>query len=139
MVYTLISIFLQSIRQLEEQMTSILENIKIVLSDVYAHAQFTGRDFLVVLQGLVGFSSAAVSKNPLGVVDTAVGQAGSFAGKGCLKSLQSVLGSVKKWLTFGEHYKPLIDSSDLDFDLLDVGSVPQIMQVRDLNGTQTYK
>lgn len=110
-------------------MTSILENINTLLVGVHKNAKFNSQNFLAVLQGIVGFSSAISSKSPLAFIDTALGLAGSFSGQKCLKSLQSILGSVKQWLTFGEHYKPLVDSSDLDFDQLDVGSVPQIMKV----------
>ena len=97
-------------------------------------AKFNKEDILAVLQGTVGFAKAIASKNPFDAIDAGLGLMGSLAGKQCLNSLESIRGSIKKWLTFGEHYKPLADSSDLDFDQLDVGSVPQIMQVRDLTG-----
>ena len=75
---------------------------------------------------------AIKGKDPLDFIDTALGLAGSQSGKQCLGSLESNLGSIKKWLTFGKVYTPLVDSSDLDFDKLDVASVPEIMQVRNL-------
>ena len=115
-------------------MSSILENINTMLPDVYKKAKFNKQDFLAVLQGTVGFAKAIASKNPFDAIDAGLGLMGSLAGKQCLNSLESIRGSIKKWLNFGEHYKPLADSSDLDFDQLDVGSVPQIMQVRDLTG-----
>ena len=47
----------------------------------------------------------------------------------CRISLDSSLRSINKWLTFGKEYVPLEDSSDLDFSLVDINSVPEIMQV----------
>ena len=44
------------------------------------------------------------------------------------QGLDSVVKSAEKWLTFGQ-YRPLEDSSDLNFDLIDVSSVTDIMQV----------
>ena len=114
-------------------MSSILENINTMLPDIHKKAKFNKEDFLAVLQGTVGFAKAIASKSPLDAIDAGLGLMGSLSGKQCLKSLESIRGSIKKWLTFGEHYKPLADSSDLDFDQLDVSSVPHIMQVRDLN------
>ena len=110
-------------------MTSILEQVTTSLPDVHAKAKFNSQDFIAVLQGLVGFSSAAATKDPFKALESALNIAGSFSGKQCLKSLDSYMGSIKQWLTFGKHYKPLVDSSDLDFDQMEVSSVPQIMQV----------
>ena len=110
-------------------MSSILTNINSMFSDVYKTAKFNANDFMAVLQGLVGFSSAIASKNPFDAINAVLGVAGSMSGKGCLKSLESYKSSIKTWLTFGQNYKPLNDSSDLNFDQLDVSSVPQIMQV----------
>ena len=104
-----------------------------MLPEVYKKGKFNKQDFLAVLQATVGFAKAIASKSPLDAIDAGLGLMGSLSGKQCLKSLESIRGSIKKWLTFGEHYKPLADSSDLDFDQLDVSSVPHIMQVRDLN------
>ena len=56
----------------------------------------------------------------------------SQLGKQCLNSLEGYLASIKKWLTFGKNYNPLKDSSDLDFDQVDVNSVPEIMQVQNI-------
>ena len=113
-------------------MTSILRNIQNILPDAYAAATFNQDDLIAVLQGLVGFGSAIASKDPLAFIDAALGIAASQSGK-CVKSLQSTLGSIKKWLTFGKKYTPLTDSSDLDFDQVDVGSVPEIMKVPSFN------
>ena len=111
-------------------MTSILKNIQNILPDVYAKAKFNRDDLIAVLQGLVGFGNAIASKNPMDFIDAALGIAASQSGKQCLKSLQSTVGSIKRWLTFGKKYTPLKDSSDLDFDQVDVSSVPEIMKAR---------
>lgn len=124
--------FKQSIQHLEEQMNDILKNIASLLPQLYARSRFQVDDFLAILQGIAGFASGIASRDPFTVIDSVIGLAGatySLVGNTCFQSLQSYMGSVKRWLTFGQHYKPLADSSDLDFDQLDVGSVPQIMQV----------
>ena len=103
-----------------------------MLPNVYDQAKFNPDDLLAILQGITGFAGAIKGKDPLDFIDTALGLAESQSGKQCLGSLESNLGSIKKWLTFGKVYTPLVDSSDLDFDKLDVASVPEIMQVRNL-------
>lgn len=103
-----------------------------MLPNVYDQAKFNPDDLLAILQGITGFVGAIKGKDPLDFIDTALGLAGSQSGKQCLGSLESNLGSIKKWLTFGKVYTPLVDSSDLDFDKLDVASVPEIMQVQNL-------
>ena len=100
-----------------------------MLPDVYDKAKFNRDDLIAVLQGIVGFGSAIASKNPMDFIDAALGVASSFSDKQCLNSLESILGSTKKWLTFGENYSPLKDSSELDFDQVDVNSVPEVMKV----------
>ena len=110
-------------------MSSILEQVTTSLPDVHAKAKFNSQDFIALLQGLAGFSSGVATKDPFKALESALNIAGSFSGKQCLKSLESYMGSIKQWLTFGKHYKPLVDSSDLDFDQMEVSSVPQIMQV----------
>ena len=113
-------------------MNDILKNIVNLLPQIYARSRFQVDDFLAILQGIAGFTSGIASRDPFTVIDSVIGLAGatySLVGNTCFQSLQSYMGSVKRWLTFGQHYKPLADSSDLDFDQLDVNSVPQIMQV----------
>jgi len=109
-------------------MTSVLENLAAKLPEVYDKAKFNGQDLLAVLQGTVGFANSIKSKSPLDFIDAALGLAGSLSSKKCLKSFQWYLNSIKKWLTFGKKYTPLNDSSALDFDQVDVTSVPEIMQ-----------
>ena len=122
-------LFLQAIKTLEEEMTTILENFPNMLKDTHKKGTFHRNDLIAVMQGITGFGKAIASKNPLDFIDTALGVASSLSGKACLKSLDSYLGSAKKWLNFGEKYKALTDSSDLDFDQVAVSSVPEIMQV----------
>ena len=65
---------------------------------------------------------------PFDYIDTALDIVDYDINKPCLVALDSVISSAKKWLTFGQ-YRPLEDSSDLNFDLIDVSSVTDIMQV----------
>ena len=110
-------------------MTSIIRNFPNLLTDTYEQGKFNKNDLIAVLQGITGFGAAIASKSPLDFINAALGLASSLSGKACLKTLQQYLGSVKKWLTFGENYKTLTDSSDLDFDQVAVSSVPEIMKV----------
>jgi len=121
-------LYVKAITTQEEKMTSLLIIIQKMLPDVYEKAKFNPADLLAVLQGIVGFANAIASRDPFAVIDTALGIASSQSGKQCLKSLESSLSSTKKWLTFGKNYTPLKDSSDLDFDQVDVASVPEIMK-----------
>ena len=89
------------------------------------------RHFLALLQALTGFGGAIESKSPSQFIGTIITYSTSQEGQNCLKSLFKIMKSVQKWLTFGEKYKALENSSDLDFDKIDVGSLPEIMTVRD--------
>ena len=100
-----------------------------MLKDTYKKGKFHRDDLIAVLQGITGFGKVIASKHPLDFIDSALGIASSQSSKACLKSLDSYLGSAKKWLTFGKKYKALTDSSDLDFDQVAVSSVPEIMKV----------
>ena len=111
-------------------MGSILRKIVNTLPASYDKAKFNRNDLFAVMQGMTGFTKAVAGKNPLDFVDAAIGVTAALAHKGCLKSLDAYLNDVKTWLTFGDKYKPLEDSSDLDFDQVNVSSVPDIMQVR---------
>ena len=108
-------------------MNGILGEIETKLP--YLKAQFNGNDWIALLQGLVGFTKAIKGKSPLDFIDSAITAASTFKSKACLKSMGSYMDDIKKWMTFGENYRPLLNSSELDFDQLDVGSVPEIMQV----------
>lgn len=100
-----------------------------------AHNRLTKQQLVAVLQGITGFASAIftskVSEDPVGPFDyigTALDIVNYDINKPCSVALDSVISSAKKWLTFGQ-YRPLEDSSDLNFDLIDVSSVTDIMQV----------
>ena len=124
---------LQAITMQEKKMANILETIKEKLPDVHAKTRETidRRHFLALLQALTGFGGAIESKSPSQFIGTIITYSTSQEGQNCLKSLFKIMKSVQKWLTFGEKYKALENSSDLDFDKIDVGSLPEIMTVRD--------
>ena len=110
-------------------MDGILKHVQTELPKVYKNAKMHINDFLAILQGVTGFVSSLMSKDPFDFIQSALGIAESQTGKKCLKTLKEYLGSIEKWLTFGKNYKPRKDSSDLDFDRVDVDTVPEVMQV----------
>ena len=119
----------QSITQLEASMTGSLASIVNQLPDVYEKAQFNREDMFVMLQGITGFLSGVKGEDPFASIGAAIEVAGHFATKCNTGTLQDNLDKVEKWLTFGKEYAALKDSSDLDFDKMDVGSVPEVMKV----------
>ena len=111
-------------------MTGITEQIRSILPEAVRAAKFNEDDFLAVLQGIVGFAGAIKDKNPLDFIGSAVGLAQDLSGKRCsLGTLEDNLDKLEKWLTFGKAYEALQDSSDLDFDRVDISAVPEVMQV----------
>ena len=110
-------------------MSSIIQEVTSELPGVYKKAKFNSQNLIGMLQGLVGFAAAGAAKDPFALIDQTLALAEESSQRCHLKSLDSYLGSIKQWLTFGKHYKPLVDSSELDFDQMNVSSVPQIMQV----------
>ncbi|CAH3148650.1 unnamed protein product [Porites lobata] len=120
--------YVKSIEYLEEQMSSIIQEVTSELPGVYKKAKFNSQNLIGMLQGLVGFAAAGAAKDPFAFIDQTLALAEESSQRCHLKSLDSYLGSIKQWLTFGKHYKPLVDSSELDFDQMNVSSVPQIMQ-----------
>lgn len=110
-------------------MSNILQEITSELPSVYENAKFNSQNLIGMLQGLVGFTAAGAAKDPFALIDQTLAFAEESSQRCHLKSLDSFLGSIKQWLTIGKHYKPLVDSSELDFDQMNVSSVPQIMQV----------
>ncbi|KAL9982961.1 hypothetical protein ACROYT_G005076 [Oculina patagonica] len=120
--------YVASIKELEVGMTSSLEEIVAQLPDVYQASQFNRGDLFVILQGITGFLSGIKGKDPFSAIGAAIGVAGHFATKCNTGTLQENLDKVEKWLTFGEEYAALQDSSELDFDKMDVGSVPEVMK-----------
>lgn len=110
-------------------MNSSLAEILVQLPDVYQAAQLNREDLFAILEGLSGFSSGVVGRDPLASLGAAIGVIGRFASRCNVGTLQENVNKTIKWLTFGEQYAALEDSSDLDFDQLDVGSVPEVMKV----------
>ena len=110
-------------------MTSSLEEIIAQQPDVYKASQFNRGDLFAILQGITAFVSGIAGKDPAASIGTAVGVAGHFATKCNTGTLQDNLDKIEKWMTFGEAYAALEDSSDLDFDKMDVGAVPEVMMV----------
>lgn len=100
------------------------------LPDVYESTKFNKQDLLVVLQGATGFIGGGVGTDPFSAVDAALSVIGNFATRCNTGTLQDIKDKIKKWLAFGRDYAALEDSSDLDFDTLDVESVPEVMKVR---------
>ena len=112
-------------------MDNIVRHIESDIAQVITASQFNIEDLLAVLQGTVGFVSGVASREVFEVIGPAVELATDLSSKLTCPtgSLQEVLNNLHKWLTFGSIYKPLEDSSDLDFDQVDIGSVPEMMQV----------
>lgn len=110
-------------------MDSSLEQITVLLPDLYKKSQFDRGDLFVILQGLTGFASGIKGGDPSATIGAAIGVAAHFATKCKTGTLQNNLAKVKNWLKFGEAYRALKDSSELDFDRMDVAAVPEVMKV----------
>jgi len=119
----------QSIKEFESSMASSLKAIAAQLPDVYKKSQFNKQDLVVILQGVTGFVGGVVGKDPFSTLSAAIGVAGHFATKCNTGSLHENLNKTEKWLAFGKEYAAFKDSSDLDFDKMDIGSVPEVMKV----------
>ncbi|KAJ7392019.1 hypothetical protein OS493_014955 [Desmophyllum pertusum] len=124
------ALYARAIGQLEDEMDNIVRHIESDIAGVISASQFNVEDFLAVLQGTVGFVSGAASGDIFEVLGPAVELATDLSSKLTCPtgSLEEVLQSMHKWLTFGNSYNPLEDSSDLDFDQVDIESVPEMMQ-----------
>lgn len=109
-------------------MTSFLEDIVTLLPEAHRSTQFSVNDFLVILQGISAFASGRLAGDPFASINS-VFAAERFATQCNAGTLQDNRDKIEKWLTFGQAYAALDDSSDLDFDQLDVGSIPEIMTV----------
>ena len=123
------SLLHQAIGELEASMKSNLLEAKAMLPDVFEKAKFNSDDLFVILEGVTGFFSGVMGKDPFAALGSALGVIGHFAGKCDLGKLQNNLDKVEKWLKFGQDYAALKDSSELDFDQMDVEAVPEVMQV----------
>ena len=111
-------------------MKHFLTKIPGILRGVYQGAQFSNADLMAILQAITGFASAFAGKDPFQALDTALGVAAHFATKCNTGSFNEVKGKVKKWLTFGKEYSALENSNDLDFDKMDIASIPEVMKVK---------
>lgn len=111
-------------------MESHLEKILEMLKEVHNKATFNRNDLITVLQSVTGFAKAILSKSPLDTIDGVLGTIAGLSSKKCLKSLPTYLASAETWLKFGKAFSALNDSSELDFDQLEVSAVPEMMKVR---------
>ena len=113
-------------------MNSSLAQIVAQLPDVYEKAKFNKGDLFVFLEGLTGFLSGAKGADPLAALGSALQVVGHFTTKCSLGTLGENLEKINKWMVFGKAHAALKDSSELDFDKMDVGAVPEVMQVNEL-------
>ena len=123
--------FLQAIKSEEQRMIGILTRIMNLLPEAYQKTKnkLDAEQFLAVLQGITGFSGAVAGEDPFAFIDSAVGIMDYEINKPCFKSLGTIRKNLKKWITFGKEYKPLSDSSDLNFDKVKVSAIPEVMKV----------
>lgn len=100
-------------------MKGYLDNILGELPTVFDNAEFSKQDLIAILQGITGYLKAG--SNPLDPVDTALELASHFVTQCPLGDLKGLLDNVERWATFGEKYRALRDSNDLNFDEMDIG------------------
>ncbi|KAL9964361.1 hypothetical protein ACROYT_G027992 [Oculina patagonica] len=121
-------LYVTGITDLEGRMENFLTQIMAKVRDVYEKAKFSKGDLIAVLQSITGFVKAAAGKDLFGALETALNTAAHFATQCSIGSLQEVKDKLTKWLTFGEAYKALEDSNDLDFETMDIASIPELMK-----------
>ena len=125
----------QAIRALENKMRHIAQYTLKELTPVSGKAKL--HSILALLEGLVGFSVAAQA--PLSTLGSILGIVNLLSHDRCpLKSLEKYSANIEKGLSFGEDYKLRVDSSELDFDKLDISSLPEMMQVRTHDYTNLF-
>ena len=112
-------------------MEEILVRIMNLLPEGYEKTKekLDKEQLMAVVQGVTGFAAPIAGKDPLIIIDSAVSVMDYEINKPCLGSLDIIRGNLKKWLTFGEEYEPLEDSSDFDFDKVEVSAIPEVMKV----------
>ena len=113
-------------------MNSNLLKAKAMLPHVYEKAKFNSEDLFVILEGITGFFSGAMGKDPFAALGSALGVIRHFAGKCDLDKFRNNLDKVEKWLKFGKDYAALKDSSELDFDKMDLAAVPEVINIMDM-------
>ncbi|XP_078358139.1 uncharacterized protein LOC144642907 isoform X2 [Oculina patagonica] len=118
----------ESIRELEASMNSSLQQALVLIPAAYEASKFNRQDLFAILEGAAGISSGILGMDPFAALGAAIGVVGRFASMCSLGSLNEILNKTMRWLTFGQQYAALEDSSDLDFDQLDVGAVPEVLQ-----------
>ncbi|XP_078357256.1 uncharacterized protein LOC144642139 [Oculina patagonica] len=120
--------YVAAIGELEASMNSSLAAIDVLVSSVYEKSKFNKVDLFAILQGVTGFLKEVKGKDPLAAINEALGVIGHFTTKCNSGTLQSIKDKISKWMTFGKAYTALKDSSDLDFDQMDVTAVPEMMK-----------
>ena len=110
-------------------MKDFLSQILAILPDVYRKSQFNTGDLIAILQAMTGFSKGIVGRDPFQLIETSLNVAGQFLTKCNTGNFKDVKNKVLKWLKFGKEYEALEDSNDLDFDTMDIASVPEMMKV----------
>ena len=105
-----------------------METIKALLVDLQAQKNI--QHLFAMLQGLIGFVSAVGGKDPMGVLSSSFSLIENEALRCNRGTLQQNKAKIKKWLKFGKAYEALEDSSDLNFDKMDIRSVPDMMKVK---------
>ena len=115
-------------------MVNIVNYIEREIPAAISASQFNIHDLLAILQGSCGLAGSDAAAELLGpAIEVAIEMSDALT---CPSgNLDSIINSLKKWLTFGIRYNPLEDSSDLDFDQVDVESIPEMMQVCSKNFT----
>lgn len=111
-------------------MGGYLDNILLEVPKVWRAGRFNKKNFIEILQGITGFLKAGT--NPLDIANTALGLYKHFGTK-CKNGnidLRGLLNKVKKWVNVGKNYEALKDSNDLNFDEMDIESIPEMMKVR---------
>ena len=110
-------------------MEGMMMRLKHMLQDVHSQAKLNRGHFLAILQGVTAFASSGIGGDPFVAIDGALGTITRLVDAECVGELGKMKEKLKKWLTFGQNYTPLLDSSDLNFSQMDVDSVPEVMQV----------
>lgn len=99
------------------------------LPSLHEKAKFQKSDLYVILHGLTGFFGSVMGKSPFSIVDTVLTVTGHFSSKCRLGTIKEHTDNIKRWMDFGKAYAALKDSTELDFDKLDIEAVPEVMTV----------
>ena len=110
-------------------MTRFLEDVVHLLPEAHAKTQLGKSDLLVVLGGIAGIGSSVIAGDPFVAATAVLGVAEHVGSKCDPGTLLDSIEKIEHWLTFGQAYAALEDSSDLNFDEVDVESIPEIMEV----------